>query len=175
MRFILFYVVLCLAWASPALAQKCACTEADLQSRYATADAIFTGTVSDIHTIEKYVEYGNKDLPVEVTIEVDESFKKAQAGKPFVLKTSLTRDTCTGHPFEKGKRYLVFAYMRRAETFEYWSLYLFPSGTYDVGGLCGGTKLFDDAQSAQDIAQIRALQEAQPEKKRSLKDLIFNN
>ncbi len=66
----------------------------------------------------------------------------------FELHTSLQNLTCMGYPFEEGKEYLVYAYKRTADKLEKWSLYNYPSETYGVGGLCGGTN-YSDASSAE--------------------------
>lgn len=144
---------------------RCVCTPDSFENRWAVADAVFTGTVTGIRVIEERVEYGARDLPVEVTLQVNAPYKNAAEETPFVLMTSLTRDTCTGHPFAEGEKYLVFAYMRKAETYELWSRYNFPSGTYDVGGLCGGTKAFSDPATGEDLKKIaREIDAAEEEK-----------
>lgn len=151
---LLFVFFLLLSSTVQAEPDKCTCTAKSFDTRWNDSAAVFLGTVKSIKTVEKYVEYGNDDLPVEVTLSVDDAYKGTETGEDFVLHTSLTRGTCTGHPFEEGKKYLLFVYRREAETFEYWSLYDFPSGTYDVGGLCGGTKGIKDAETAVDMREI---------------------
>lgn len=153
--------------------QKCNCTPKTLEARRNDADAVFLGTVKNIEVVEKFVQYGTDDLPVTVTFLVDDGYKGAETGKTFTLHTSLTRETCTGHPFVKWKKYLVFAYARKEETYETWSLYNFPSGTFDVGGLCGGTKLITDPRAAQDVKILQ--NRAAPARKGGVLRRLFND
>jgi hypothetical protein len=144
-RFLFLVLLLAITPASTAFAQSCSCTQDSFDNRWERASAVFIGTVRSIRTIEERVTPGVDDLPVEVMLAVAEPFKSAAEQKYFTLHTSLTRNTCTGHPFAVGSTYLVYAYVRRADSAEHWSLYNFPSGTYDVGGLCGGTKSGSEA------------------------------
>ena len=168
-----FCFLLCVFAAQQAFA-ACTCDPAPLETRWRNADAIFTGTVEKISTIEKYVQHANRDLPVKIVIRPDVFYKGDSTGETFTLHDSLTFDTCTGHPFEAQGEYLIFAYLRRAETYEHWSLYNFPSGTYGVGGLCGGTQSMKNPDAKKDIEGIKnILARPQPEKK-GLTDYLFN-
>lgn len=144
---------------------SCTCAADTLERRWDASVAVIAGTVTDIKVVDKYVRYGSKDLPVEVTLQVDDVYKGKKIGKTFTLFTSITKATCTGHPFELGKKYLIFAYQRQDAKFERWSLYEFPTGTYDVGGLCGGTQPFDETVLAQELADIKVRQEIDANKK----------
>lgn len=148
---------------------KCTCTPNTPEKRWQEADAVFIGTVESITVSKEFRSVAFVDPPVEVTLLVDEGFKGATSGGKFVLKTSLTRETCTGHPFEPWKKYIVFAYRRTAEELEPWSLYNYPSGTYDVGGLCGGTKPITDKRTAWDTDLIHRELEAAKKKKKTFK------
>lgn len=161
MRAVLLLLVLLLV-SAPAAARedrpdaKCVCAPAKFDSRWKHATVIFTGTVKTIEVIKIQVQRGNVDLPVRVELAVDDVYKgKIKSGAAFELQTSLTRETCTGHPFEKGRKYLVFAYQRAEDAVEDWSLYPLPSGTFDVGGLCGGTKDMDDKAVPAEIEQLK--------------------
>ena len=78
--------------------------------------------------------------------------------KKFIMHTSLQNLTCMGYPFKEGAEYLVFAYLRKEGSGNRWSLYHYPSGTYGVGGLCGGTSSFSAAEAQRDLEDIyRAL------------------
>src|SRR5262249_19342638 len=135
--------------SSAARAEGCSCLPDPFQKRWDAADAVFTATVVEIDELTKYIRKGNaNDIPVSVLLKVDESFKgsAAKPGHGFELQTSLTKDTCTGHPFVKGTEYLIFAYQRNDTTAAITSLYNMPAGTWDVGGLCGGTKDMSTAE-----------------------------
>ncbi|MDD9901571.1 MAG: hypothetical protein OXT65_11365 [Alphaproteobacteria bacterium] len=157
-RFLFIFLSFCMFFPLPASGQAptpCACTEKSFDIRWQQADAVLTATVTDITTLPKYNRTGQKDLPVAVTFDIQTPFKGVDDDKKtFTLHTSLTRHTCTGHPFEKGGTYLVFAYEREDFTWMPESLYRFPDGTFDVGGLCGGTKALDTARD--DLAAIKA-------------------
>lgn len=142
----------------------CACAPRPLEARWKEATAIFTGTITSIEVIKIQVQRGNVDLPVKVKLAVDDVYKgELKSGETFELQTSLTRETCTGHPFEDRRKYLVFAYVRSEDTVEDWSLYPLPSGTYDVGGLCGGTKDMDDKSVPAEIEQLKIRHAAEAE------------
>lgn len=162
--------------ATTAYAASCTCSPDPFEKRWAKVSAVFTGTVTEIVEMHEYLRKANaNDIPVKVTLKVTESFKgAAKKDEIFLLHTSLTRDTCTGHPFEKGGEYLIWAYKRAESTYEAWSLYNMPSGSYDVGGLCGGTKKMTDAAS--DLAVIRKKQDELPaEKPKGMFEKMFGN
>lgn len=77
--------------------------------------------------------------------------------KTFTMFTSLQNLTCMGYPFKEGEDYLVFAYLREEGSGNRWSLYHYPSGTYGVGGLCGGTALYHSPESRRDLDQIHTV------------------
>lgn len=139
-----------IAHASP----TCLCETADIDARWRAAGAVFDGTVEEIRPVARYAPKPGMDPAVEVVLRVGEAFKGAATGEAFTLHTNLTKSTCMGHPFEQGESYLVFAYKRPAETRETRSLYNFPSGTWDVGGLCGGTQTLKNA-TAGEILTLR--------------------
>lgn len=135
----------------------CACTPADISQRAQLADKIFIGTVRSITEVEAMREPGREDPPVIVSIEVSEAFKNANSRSTELLHDSLTRVTCAGHDFKENTEYLIFAYERLAAKYEHWSLYDFKTGTFGVGGLCGGTKALSDEGAAADLAELRRL------------------
>lgn len=163
------------AFSASQTAEKCTCTENTFDNRWNGAEAVFAGTVQKVEIVEKHVQYGNKDVPIEVSLYVDEAYKGAKTGGKFTLHTSLTHETCTGHPFRRGERYLIFAYLRREDTYELWSLYNFPSGTYDVGGLCGGTKEASDLGARADMKEIEKRTAPKKEKDGGFMKGIFND
>lgn len=134
----------------------CQCLPQPLGWRWDNAVAVFSGTVTEIETVTAWVQRGNDDIPVKVTFSIDENFKGVEKGKKFVMHTNMQKYTCTGYAYEKGKPYLVFAYERKEETYERWSQYDFPSGTYDVGGLCGGIKPLEGEEAATEIEEIKS-------------------
>lgn len=138
----------------------CTCLPEAFDMRVAKAYRIYTGTVRSIEIQEQMVEPGREDPPAIVTISVDEAFKDSAHKRSEVLHTSLTRVTCAGHAFEEGKTYLIYAYQRLASTYETWSLYDFKTGTYDVGGLCGGTVAVDLPAAQEELTALRALKSA---------------
>lgn len=161
--------ILCLALAITVLATMsvatfadkpprvaCTCLPADIQTRTQQAERIYIGTLRSIETVESMIQPGRKDPPVIVTFDVEENFKDAGTKKQ-TLHTSLTRITCAGYPFEEGKTYLIYAYKRLASTYERWSLYDFKTGTFDTGGLCGGTIEVSDDRAVSEIEQLRQM------------------
>lgn len=164
------------AWAAGPL---CACAEEPFEDRLAEADAIFTGTVLSVTPTRAfgqrtpaaagYKPGGEADPPVVVDLKIDEAFKGIYADQTtFHLHTSLAHYTCAGYPFEKGGKYLIFAYERQLARPSKLSLYQFKAGTYDVGGLCGGTK---PAKTA--AAEIEALRPLKRDKARSFMDRLL--
>ncbi len=145
--------------APPAEARKpntrCYCMPAPFATRYTTADAVFTGEATEVETQEPMVEYGNDDIPVKVTFKIDKAYKGANDGNTFLIYSNMHVWTCAGATFEKGKKYLVYAYKRRPEHYETWSIYQFPSETYDVGGACGGIALQDAKEAADDLMLLK--------------------
>lgn len=152
---------LLLAFALPAEAAqqrtKCSCMADTLEKRWEKSGAVFTGTVSEAAEVKEWGQRGNADLPLIVTVKVDQGYKGVEKGNTFKFHTNKSVNTCMGADFEVGKSYLFFAYQRVPDVYERWSLYDFPSGTYDVGGLCGGTRASDDAGTAAEIAEIEKL------------------
>ncbi len=134
---------------------RCYCMPAPFATRYATADAIFTGQITAVETDEPRVEYGNDDIPVKVTIKIDKAYKGANDGNTFLIFSNMHVWTCAGATYEKGKKYLFYAYKRRPEHYEDWSLYEYPSETYDVGGACGGTNLLEAKEAVDDLALLK--------------------
>lgn len=134
---------------------RCYCMPAPFATRYAQADAVFTGEATEVETQEPMVEYGNDDIPVKVTFKIDKAYKGASDGNMFLIYSNMHVWTCAGADFQKGKKYLVYAYKRRPEHYETWSIYEFPSETYDVGGACGGIALQDAKEAADDLLLLK--------------------
>lgn len=159
-----FLTLLCLSLLPPALPAAgaarprtlCQCMPQPLGWRWENAGAVFTGTVTHIEVVTEWTQRGNDDIPVKVSVRILEGLKGVEKGQTFLLHTNIQKHTCTGHPFEKGKDYLFFAYERKAEIYESWSQYDFPSGTYDVGGLCGGVRLLDAPGVAAEMEELKA-------------------
>lgn len=122
---------------------RCICETPALDARWDQAQAIFIGTVEKIDPVKNFADKPGMDPAAIVSLQIQESFKGITSEKDFTLHTSLTRATCMGHPFESGATYLIFAYQKAPDRRETRSLYNFPSGTFDVGGLCGGTQKVD--------------------------------
>lgn len=159
-------VMLLLLATAPALAKStriiaCSCLPASFEKRIIDAERIYVATVRSIETVDKLRLPGNEDPPVIVTFDVQEGFKNTP-GREEQLHTNLTRATCMGHPFEQGRTYLVYAYLRLPSSYETWSLYNFKTGTLDTGGLCGGTRDIagNDATTAEEIRTLRTLKES---------------
>ncbi|TVQ84234.1 MAG: hypothetical protein EA357_04015 [Micavibrio sp.] len=106
------------------------------------------------------LEYGYKRIPQE-----------GHADAEFFLHTSLQNMTCMGYPFREGETYLVFAYLRVRGEAARWSLYHYPSGTYGVGGLCGGTMPKSHPSFRHEISRILAASD----KKRANADRRLRN
>ncbi len=164
--FILFFVFTSDVWA-------CRCVPSPFKYRWQNADSVFTGEIKNIDILYKYAWSSYDDKPVKITFNVAEFFKDnnnlkiqedinnnnknqaiTQENQQFVLHTSLQKLTCMGYPFKERGLYLVYAYKRLAAASEPWSLYNFPSDTYGVGGLCGGTVPY--SQAKEEIQKIKA-------------------
>lgn len=177
-RFLFSALVLLVFAAQPAGAARhrdnvtCTCTPAELKIRAMDTHQIYVGRVTRIDEVPEMRQAGKNDPPVKVELEVSEIIKGLPAGtKKDTLYSSLTRTTCTGHPFVAGKEYLVYAYRRLASTYEDWSLYDFPTGTHDVGGLCGGTVLTGTPEVAAEIVRLREMRAAGQIPDKALSDL----
>lgn len=157
------FLLIALALPADAAQQrtKCTCMPDTLEKRWEASGAVFTGTVSEAVEVKEWSQRGNADLPLVVTVKVDEGHKGVEKGNTFKFYTNKHVNTCMGADFEIGKSYLFFAYQRVPDIYERWSLYDFPSGTYDVGGLCGGTRASDDPAAIAEIAEFSKL--AKPE------------
>lgn len=158
-------LILCLAAPSAYALQKktlCQCMEAPLRKRWLDTKAVFTGTVTEIEPFKEWIQRGSDDIPIIVTLRVHETFKGGmEKGSLVKLHTNLHKHTCMGADYALEKEFLIFAYIRKEETYEYWSLYDFPTGTLDVGGYCGGTKTLGEAADA-DIAELRKMTDDGP-------------
>lgn len=141
--------------------RSCFCTPREPDVRWQSADAVFEGTVTEIKAIEKMTSAYDFDPPVKVTLQVDQPYKGADKNSDFVISTSLTRFTCAGYPFEKDAQYLVYAYQRKEGIRHSTAIYNFPFGSYDVGGLCGGTKELSDPATAADLKSIKRMMAAE--------------
>lgn len=157
MRLLTAFLLLLLAVPSAEAAQlrtKCTCMPDTLEKRWEASGAVFTGTVSEAVEVKEWSQRGNADLPLIVTVKVEQGYKGVEKGNTFKFYTNKHVNTCMGADFEAGKSYLFFAYQRVPDIYERWSLYDFPSGTYDVGGLCGGTRASDDPLAGAEIAEF---------------------
>ncbi len=152
----LFSAVLFIALGWSQAAKACTCLEAPLDDRVSNADVIFSGTVEDVMTISRYMDRSMVDRPIEVRLSVDDTYKgtKKVRNNEFTLHTSQHQINCAGYTFVPGDRLLVYAYARRDSTREHWSLYNFPSGTYGVGGNCGGTKSLKSPEAVQEAREL---------------------
>lgn len=153
--------------AMPAPAKKpvsqCLCAAIPFEDRWEKSDAVFTGVVTDIKVVKTRIVHGSSDLPVVVLVTVDKGYKGAFDHAAFLLYTNMNVDSCMGYDYKIGGKYLFYAYMRRPEIREAWSMYNFPSGTFDVGGLCGGTAPVEAASAIADLAAIPAKVAADPD------------
>lgn len=134
---------------------SCGCVPASLETRWKKADIIFTGTVHKIEVVNKYYKSTIPELPVKVTISILERFKGVKKEKEIDIHTSLSKFSCTGYPLEENKDYLFYGYKREPGSHEEWSFYNFPSGTYGIGGLCGGTAPIEDEDTKEELKALR--------------------
>jgi len=166
---LLILVLLLASTATPAFARnkphegRCLCLPPSFETRWHDADAVFSGIVNSIDVVQERVERSNNDLPVTVNITVDKGYKGVGDHVGFILNSNMSVQTCMGFDYKVGQKYLFYVYMRRPESAEAWSLYDYPSGTFDVGGTCGGTKLLDSADTVKELAQIDEKREDMPE------------
>jgi len=142
---------------------RCLCAPPSFEDRFRVADGVFTGKVTKIEVVEERAERNVADMPVKVSIDVDKGYKAVPDHVQFVLNSNMNVNTCMGYKYEVGKKYLFYVYMRRPETAEEWSLYDYPSGTFDVGGICGGTVPLDEAGSVPELETIKQKLEDNPE------------
>ena len=147
--------------SKPLKASECTCAMAHFDTRWRLAEGVFSGIVTEIATVDSYMDAAKDDLPIKVTFKVLNIFKGSEnfmkevgESKQLVMYTALAEKTCAGYPYEKGKKYLVYAH-QRTEGHEHWSLYNFPTGTFGEGGLCGGTQKFSEART--DLEIIRRM------------------
>ncbi|MDF3023551.1 MAG: hypothetical protein K0R10_912 [Alphaproteobacteria bacterium] len=160
MRLLAAFALLLIFCVPASAAQKrtqCNCMAEPLEKRWEKSGAVFTGTVAEAVEVKEWSQRGNADMPLIVTVKVDQGYKGVEKGNTFKFYSNKQVNTCMGADFEAGKSYLFFAYQRAPDVYERWSLYDFPSGTYDVGGLCGGTRASHDAATAAEIAEIEKL------------------
>lgn len=144
-------------------ARACQCVMPEFDMKWHTSDAVFSGKVTAITPLEKFRKSALDEMPVTVDIEIMEIYKGKLESNTVTLHSSLNEHTCTGYKFKLGESYLFYAYQRKAETYERWSFYNFPSGTWDIGGLCGGTMPLGEAKS-----ELPALKKYQKESQKSL-------
>ncbi len=140
----------------PDMAWACQCVMPEFNMKWKTADAIFTGKVTAITPLEQFRKSPLDEMPVKVDLAIIQHYKGLPEEKVISLHTSLNDHTCTGYAFKTGESYLIYGYQRKAETYERWSFYNFPSGTWDIGGLCGGTLPL--AEAGADIAKLKSRQ-----------------
>ena len=160
MRALPLLLVLLTIASTPALARqkasegRCLCLPPSFETRWQQADAVFTGIVNSITVVPERVERSNADLPVSVNITVDKGLKAVGDHIGFILDSNISVSTCMGLDYKVGQKYLFYVYMRKPESAEAWSLYDFPSGTFDVGGTCGGTQPIDSDVAVKELALI---------------------
>lgn len=178
------FMFLILLFLEISAAEACHCARGSFNARWQEADVIFRGTVKEINVDHRRHLNAYDDKPVEVTFDVSGYFKggigkmteflldrpiangkeilevgryavpERDEDKNFILQTSLQNLTCMGYPFKEGEDYLVFAYLRKEGAGNRWSLYHYPSGSYGVGGLCGGTIPFNTPEAQRDLGDI---------------------
>lgn len=142
---------------------RCLCAPPSFEDRFRLADGVFTGKITNIEIVQERAERNVADTPVKVTIDVDKGYKAVPDHVQFILNSNMNVNTCMGYKYETGKSYLFYVYMRRPETAEEWSLYDYPSGTYDVGGICGGTVPLNEAGTVPEIETIKEKLDDNPE------------
>lgn len=119
MPFIRVAVVVALAglmmMASAPAPAEASCITVTPCTAYEIASVIVQGTVTELADADLGPEIlGGREYPriaTLVTIDVDKAWKGAAAGAPLRLYTSGRRSSI-GFVFEKGRKYLVFAYER---------------------------------------------------------------
>ena len=146
--------------SSPKTAPECSCTAENFDQYWRKSAAVFIGTVTGVQIIDKLDNPYIEDKPVKVIVSVEKIYKGIEEKeKSFIFFSNLARTTCMGYNYEKGVKYLFFAYERIPYETREWSLYRYPSETYDVGGVCGGTRKFDDAADILKQAEAYAAEE----------------
>lgn len=162
-----FFLLFFLAVTLPAVAEEkkntCSCTMASVETRFEKADVVFKGRVTEIQNVLRLQDAKFPDEPIKVFVTVDEAYKGLAQEKTFILHTSYPRYTCGGFPFETEKEYLIFAYQRKTGKYDDASLYRFPLGSYEVGGLCGGTQELEKAS-----VEIKKIERLAADKRRFL-------
>ena len=131
--------------AQPAYA--CSCTSAPLEKRLKNAEAVFAGVAVDVgemETGEDLREFAYSPPPPPrfglVTLDVEESWKGASE-EPLVVRGHGHGASC-GIEFQKGERYLVFAYSGREVDASLQT------------GLCSGTELISSSKAERDLQAL---------------------
>jgi hypothetical protein len=110
MRIGLFFIVLTAFFSlgeQRTFACECVDVTGGAYERFQQADAVFIGQVSDTRILENLSGISSYQQ-VEVKFEIKRALKGA-SGKEVFLRTGTGPSDC-GLSFEKGKKYLVYAY-----------------------------------------------------------------
>src|SRR5205809_7896271 len=73
------------------------------------AAAVFTGEVTEV------VSSGSDDYPFEVRLSVEQYWKGANRSESVIV-SDMGMNTCPGHVFTVGNRYLVYAYSKTVDS-----------------------------------------------------------
>lgn len=123
-------------------AQACSCVPSGPPCQsFWQADAVFSATVASKSNIanESGIDLKRKEQQVVVKLLVEDVFRGALGGNDIEIVTGMGGGDC-GYNFEKGKKYLVYAY---------------ESGNRLHAGICSRTRLLTEA--AEDLAYFRNL------------------
>lgn len=104
----LFVSICCMMLFVFSLAQACSCSLPTVDEAYASADAVFTGTVYDLRLVGEAGNDPHGKRRAIVTFLVSASFKGDKA-RTVVLHTTFGGIGCDGFQFQKGKEFLVYA------------------------------------------------------------------
>lgn len=139
-RHVLFVLVVVLATVYEAQACSCAPSGPPCQSFW-QADAVFSASVVSklVIAIDSGIDLKRKEQQVAVKFLVEDVFRGSLGGNDIEIITGMGGGDC-GYNFEKGKKYLVYAY---------------KSGNRLHAGICSRTRLLTEA--AEDLAYFRNL------------------
>jgi Carboxypeptidase regulatory-like domain/Tissue inhibitor of metalloproteinase len=139
-RYVLFAIVAVLASVYETHACSCASSGPPCQSFW-QADAVFSATVvsKSVTTIDGGIDLKRKEQQVAVKLLVEDVFRGGLGGNDIEVITGMGGGDC-GYNFEKGKKYLVYAYEHQNKLH---------------ASICSRTRLLSEA--AADLAYFRNL------------------
>lgn len=123
-------------------ATACSCAESGPPCQsFWTADAVFSASVisKSMTTVDSDVDLKRKEQQVAVRLLVEDVFRGSLGGNDVEILTGMGGGDC-GYNFEKGRKYLVYAYEHKGKLY---------------ASICSRTRLLSEAKD--DLAYFRNL------------------